>query len=772
MNSETPGTSPFDVDARRRVVSLLAVALALYLVAPLVMARAGAWLAPRSSGLQARYFSLSGEPLGTAAESVIERRRAEGPSEYRAVWEGWLVVKDAGVHRFWTHTTGPALLWIDGRLVVDNGGQHRRQVRSGETALAAGTYPIRIDYTHFGTPRFLFVAWALPTGEVRFLETPMTDLQPQRPSLFERLGLAWRGNGAISATATYAVAALALVVWLVVCLPLRRITIRCGYPLPPALWAILAGTFVLLTWSIDWGLPARWSRAPDELLPVDDVLAGLAMGFSGGWSSTYPPLHFYILSPLAAVLPLVKSLGLTAAYSVEMIGTVHVAMRLVSVAMTLGTAVVVFWLGVELFGRHRAILTPVVFVLSLQVVYYAKVTNVDMPSVFWLSLSLLFFVRLLRTVTTVDAVWLGTTVAAATATKDMVGGYFILIPVALLAREYLARRRSATPASMLAVGTDRRFLCGAGACALTLLVLFNPALNWNGVSEHFESLLQLSWVARPAPTSGGPVPTLAEQQQNWRHVPRQAGLDLLVPLIWYAGWPGLLVVLLGLGWAIARPDRRGLLWLLVPPLSYYVCILSPLGRPDDRYLLGVWLIGSVFGGALLGDVVTTVRAPRLARGLVVGGLVAHGVLYANTTNVMMSRDARSLSETFIRATISPFHGIGLVGILQYLPQVDGFACIPLAPTAHALLTHHPPYVAVNLDHLSRYARDATISSFTRRLLKGDEGYTPIFDARSTLPWWSFARTIDVLRHEGGSPFTNLDKVNPRIIILEHVAATN
>ncbi len=68
-----------------------------------------------------------------------------------------------GTHAFTLNSDDGSLLFIDGGLVVDNGGAHAPQTTSGSTSLTAGLHPFEIQFFEdFGGPSG--VDLTLPAG--------------------------------------------------------------------------------------------------------------------------------------------------------------------------------------------------------------------------------------------------------------------------------------------------------------------------------------------------------------------------------------------------------------------------------------------------------------------------------------------------------------------------------------------------------------------------------------------------------------------------------
>lgn len=73
---------------------------------------------------------------------------SEKPSQmpYSIEWYGQLRIEEPGSYTFWTESDDGSWLYIDGRLVVDNGGRHGPRVRSGTVELHAGVHPFRVRF--------------------------------------------------------------------------------------------------------------------------------------------------------------------------------------------------------------------------------------------------------------------------------------------------------------------------------------------------------------------------------------------------------------------------------------------------------------------------------------------------------------------------------------------------------------------------------------------------------------------------------------------------
>jgi hypothetical protein len=124
-------------------------------------------------GLTAHYFpntAWDGSPARSFVDSRISAARmrvrwnGSPPERFSARWSGYMAVGRAGRYRFATSSDDGSRLFIDGRLVVDNGGAHSRQTRSAEIDLTPGAHRVRLDYVQFGGDAELTWTWARDGG--------------------------------------------------------------------------------------------------------------------------------------------------------------------------------------------------------------------------------------------------------------------------------------------------------------------------------------------------------------------------------------------------------------------------------------------------------------------------------------------------------------------------------------------------------------------------------------------------------------------------------
>lgn len=79
-------------------------------------------------------------------DSTAEEFGKSGLSEhFYARWSGLLRVPKDAKYTFYTESDDGSRLWVNDKLVVENGGLHGMEEKSGELELKAGDHPLKID---------------------------------------------------------------------------------------------------------------------------------------------------------------------------------------------------------------------------------------------------------------------------------------------------------------------------------------------------------------------------------------------------------------------------------------------------------------------------------------------------------------------------------------------------------------------------------------------------------------------------------------------------
>lgn len=155
------------------------------------------WLAANlfapARGLTGRYYATldwSGTPFLTVRDQAIDlhRMRKEFPARttnYSIRWAGAMQIRVAGVYEFATASDDGSDLYLDDRLVVDDGGMHGLQERSAAVRLTKGFHALRIDYFQASGAAGLVVYWKKPGGTRENIAT--APLWPAKPGIAQVL---------------------------------------------------------------------------------------------------------------------------------------------------------------------------------------------------------------------------------------------------------------------------------------------------------------------------------------------------------------------------------------------------------------------------------------------------------------------------------------------------------------------------------------------------------------------------------------------------------
>jgi hypothetical protein len=154
--------------SHRRPLVLLSSAALIWMLLFLVRSNLGA-----GDGLVAEYFANT-DWISPAAFSVADteisvsrmQKRWNGapPDRFSVRWTGFLAVGRPGLYRFTLTSDDGSALLIDNRLVVDNGGMHSVETRSGTVQLERGSHVVVLQYVQFGAASVLEWSWSRDDG--------------------------------------------------------------------------------------------------------------------------------------------------------------------------------------------------------------------------------------------------------------------------------------------------------------------------------------------------------------------------------------------------------------------------------------------------------------------------------------------------------------------------------------------------------------------------------------------------------------------------------
>ena len=152
----------------------------------------------RQWGLEGRYYpnnSMAGTPTTIRKNALPhlsgdEGEIVSGVPVYSVVWEGWIAIPRSGTYQFATNSDDGSKLKIDGQLIVDNGGKHRKRKVSGEVFLEKGVHALEIRYVQYGGLSILQTFWT-PLGkqEERLPSYVLFRKRPTQWEIIKRNGL-------------------------------------------------------------------------------------------------------------------------------------------------------------------------------------------------------------------------------------------------------------------------------------------------------------------------------------------------------------------------------------------------------------------------------------------------------------------------------------------------------------------------------------------------------------------------------------------------------
>jgi hypothetical protein len=517
--------------------------------------------------------------------------------------------------------------------------------------------------------------------------------------------------------------------------------------------AVLALTFAVHAWGIDWGLPGEYGWAPDEVLP-QAVTAAWEQRFAGGWHEKYPPLHYALMGVVHGPVRLASRwlgwAGPRQHYALFLAG------RALSLAMAAGTILLVYLCGRRLDPPGEddlgAAFAALLAGLSVPFVFYAKLANLDVPYLFWFAFALLFYVRVLEAHRLRDYVLFAVVAAASVATKDQAYALYLLVPFAVLPS--LRRRLAAegAPGGWGATLRDRRPWLALVAGAAAFVMLDNVLFNLSGFRAHLRVITGAASTdfRMFAPTAAGQLALLVRTLRD---------------LSFSLGGPAFLACLLGIAASLLRfrQDARRLA-LLVPAVSYYAGFLAVVLYTYDRFVLPLCLVLAFFGGQALAEGWRLRGAARIPARLAVAAVLAVCLARAVSVDLVLRGDSRYAAEAWLRGNASAADLVAAVGPLEYLPRLDGLRWRRLGPSVSRLVQVHPDVVVVNADHAARSEPGTADRELYDGLADGRLGYRLAHreDARPGHSWIDPAR----LRAEGTGA-SNLDKVSPTILVYRH-----
>lgn len=122
------------------------------------------------SGLFGKYYSNTnwlGEPSFTRVDKRIDfiwdlNTGRPFPGSFSVEWEGYILIVESGDYTFGINSDDGSLLYIDNKLLVDNGGMHGSQYVSRPINLTKGYHQLKLIFQDFGGGAVMELYWEIP----------------------------------------------------------------------------------------------------------------------------------------------------------------------------------------------------------------------------------------------------------------------------------------------------------------------------------------------------------------------------------------------------------------------------------------------------------------------------------------------------------------------------------------------------------------------------------------------------------------------------------
>eukprot|EP00971_Amphidinium_carterae_P037781 742974-Amphidinium_carterae.1 len=155
---------------------------------------------PSSTGLHAQFYTASSiggsmpDTIGVDPFLVRTDQLVNYPSiwsawtglsnvrdDFAARWTGGLTIRQAGTYTFATNSDDGSWVYIDGDLVVDNGGRHAMRVAEGSVDLGIGVHQLRLEFFEAGGYAGMIFLYSGPDTVEKQLLVPPCALTPAAP---------------------------------------------------------------------------------------------------------------------------------------------------------------------------------------------------------------------------------------------------------------------------------------------------------------------------------------------------------------------------------------------------------------------------------------------------------------------------------------------------------------------------------------------------------------------------------------------------------------
>jgi fibro-slime domain-containing protein len=161
------------------------VYLAALFLAPIIYQHRARSALRTGSGLIGTYYrgkTWQGTPEFVRKDKILYFPwDAEGtpiPGAFSVEWKGFVEISKPGVYRFTLESDDGSWLYIDNRLIVDNGGEHSALQKTGAINLAEGKHIIRVRYFNSQFNGVLKLFWTPPGGHLEIVPGDALHSEP------------------------------------------------------------------------------------------------------------------------------------------------------------------------------------------------------------------------------------------------------------------------------------------------------------------------------------------------------------------------------------------------------------------------------------------------------------------------------------------------------------------------------------------------------------------------------------------------------------------
>jgi azurin len=132
-----------------------------------------------------RFDELTPKRSGKIKAGLVSLAPAQRGSHFALRFTGKLTVTEPGEYFFGLASDDGSKLWVDGELVIDNGGVHGVKRKVAKVRLTRGTHELKLGYFQGGGGKALALAWRPVEGEARLLSEASGPFGGGGPSVGE-----------------------------------------------------------------------------------------------------------------------------------------------------------------------------------------------------------------------------------------------------------------------------------------------------------------------------------------------------------------------------------------------------------------------------------------------------------------------------------------------------------------------------------------------------------------------------------------------------------